>query len=442
MKYAEAIDYLFSQVPSYEKQGNSGYKEGLETTLKLDEHFEHPHEHFRCIHVAGTNGKGSVSHSIAALLQVFGYRVGLYTSPHLVDFRERIRVNGTPISEEYVVDFLNKEKTFLDTLSPSFFEITTAMAFKYFRDMNVDIAVIEVGLGGRLDCTNIITPILSVITNISFDHTQFLGSTLEEIAREKAGIIKMGVPVVIGENQPETRPVFEAVAKELKAPIYFAEDEQEKEVVSAEPQSNGTIRYKCNHLAEFTGELGGIYQQKNTNTVLVAMHRLEEAGYLCRCYVPENRAKIQEEMNMALLNVSKITGLQGRWQTLHENPKVICDTGHNVAGWEYITKQLKTIKCKKMHIVIGMVDDKDIYGVMNLLPKDATYYYTKPDSKRAFPETSLQVFGEQFGLHGQCFPTVADAADAAIDKADPDDFIFIGGSTYVVADFMKSRLDK
>lgn len=439
MKYKEAIDYLYSQVPSYEKQGASGYKEGLDTTLKLDEHFDHPHEHFRSIHVAGTNGKGSVSHTIAALLQVFGYRVGLYTSPHLVDFRERIRVDGRPISEDYVCDFLSKEQQFLDTLSPSFFEITTAMAFKYFRDMDVDIAVIEVGLGGRLDCTNIITPILSVITNISFDHTQFLGSTLEEIAREKAGIIKTGVPIVIGETQPETRPVFEEVAKEKRAPIYFAEDDDEKEVVSATPQPNGTILYKCKHLAEFTGELGGIYQTKNTNTILVAMHRLVDADYLCQCYDPENNRKIQEEMTLAFMNVSKITGLQGRWQTLHENPKVICDTGHNVAGWEYISKQLQTVKCNKMHIVIGMVDDKDIYGVMNLLPKDATYYYTKPDTKRAFPETSLQVFGEQFGLHGQCFPNVADAADAAIDMANTDDFIFIGGSTYVVADFMKSR---
>ncbi len=436
MKYNEVTEYLFSQVPSFERQGQSGYKEGLETTKALDEHFEHPHEFFRTIHVAGTNGKGSVSHSIAALLQVFGYRVGLYTSPHLVDFKERIRVNGVPISEDYVVNFVETEKDFFEPLKPSFFEITTAMAFKYFKDKNVDIAVIEVGLGGRLDCTNIISPILSVITNISLDHTQLLGSSLEQIAMEKAGIIKTGIPVVIGEALPETRPIFEQVAQEKNAPIFFAEDEGEREIVAAEPLPNGHILYHANHLLDFEGELGGLYQYKNMNTVMAAMHRLMDRGYVSEN--PDNEA-IQKEMNTALTNVCKITGLQGRWQTIRKNPTVICDTGHNVAGWQYLSQQLATIECKKMRIVFGVVEDKDVYGIMALLPKDAVYYFTKPSSKRGFPETSLKIFADQFGLKGNCYSTVMQAYNTAAAEASPDDFIFVGGSSYVVADFLKSR---
>ncbi len=439
MNYKEVTEYLYNQTPSYEKHGTSGYKEGLENTLKLDEHFGHPHESFRIIHVAGTNGKGSVTHSIAAMLQVYGYRVGLYTSPHLVDFRERIRVNGIPVSEEYVVEFVEKEKIFFETLSPSFFEITTAMAFKYFRDSNVDIAVVEVGLGGRLDCTNIVTPILSIITNISLDHTQLLGASLEQIAMEKGGIIKTGIPVIIGEALPETRPIFEALAQEKQAPIHFAEDEDEKEIESAEILPEGGILYKARHLAEFKGELSGLYQIKNMNTVMVAMHRLMDSGYLCECYDPANNRMIQKEMNLALQNVTKITGLMGRWQTVSTLPTIVCDTGHNVAGWEYLNKQLTAVKCKQLRIVIGIVDDKDIYGIMNLLPKNATYYYTKANTKRAFPETSLKVFGDQFGLSGECYPTVPEAVRAATDASSPEDFIFIGGSTYVVADFLKSR---
>lgn len=439
MTYQEVTEYLFNQVPSFEKQGTSGYKEGLDTTLKLDEHFEHPHEFFRSIHVAGTNGKGSVSHSIAALLQVFGYRVGLYTSPHLVDFRERIRVNGKPIPEDYVVKFVETEKNFLDSLKPSFFEITTAMAFKYFKDQDIDIAVVEVGLGGRLDCTNIITPILSIITNISLDHTQLLGSSLEQIAMEKAGIIKSGIPVIIGEATPETRPIFTAIAEEKKSPIYFAEDEDEKAIFSAEFLDGGGIQYKSRDLADFKGELSGHYQIKNMNTVMVVMHKLMDNDYLCQCYDPDNKRKIQEEMNLALQNVSKITGLMGRWQVVDKNPTIVCDTGHNVAGWEYLSKQLQTVKCNQMHIVFGVVEDKDIYGIMNLLPKNAIYYFTKAESKRAFPETSLKVFGDQFGLTGECYPNVPDAVAAAIQAAAPDDFIFVGGSTYVVADFLKTR---
>ena len=262
MNYAETTLYLFSQLPQFEKDGAKGYKEGLQNSLALDAHFGHPHRSFRTIHVAGTNGKGSCSHSLAAILQTCGYRVGLYTSPHLVDFRERIRINGHPISEDYVVGFVEHERHFFESLHPTFFELATAMAFKYFSDMKVDIAVIEVGLGGRLDCTNIITPMLSVITNISFDHTQFLGDTLAKIAAEKAGIIKRGIPVVIGETTAETRPVFEEKAKSNNAPLVFAEDE--KEVLGAEPQPDGTILYHTLHYGELKGELGGLYQTKNT----------------------------------------------------------------------------------------------------------------------------------------------------------------------------------
>jgi len=438
MTYQDTIEYLFNQVANYESQGKNGYKEGLDNMLKLDEHFGHPHESFRSIHVGGTNGKGSVSHTIAAMLEVYGYRVGLYTSPHLVDFSERIKVNGTPINEDYVINFVEQNKELFDQLKPSFFEITTAMAFSYFKKMDVDIAIIEVGLGGRLDSTNIITPILSIITNISFDHTQFLGNTLEKIAAEKAGIIKSGVPIVIGESTAETRPVFEAVAKEKGAPIYFAEDEDEREILSAEPLPEGGYYYKAKHLADFKGELSGYCQPKNTNTIVCSMHRLMDNGYLAECYDPENNSTIQQEMNTAFQNVCKITGLRGRWQTLRTSPTAVCDTGHNVGGWEYLSRQLANVKCEEMRIVFGVVEDKDIYGIMQLLPKNATYYFTKANTKRALPETSLKVFADQFGLKGECYPSVTQAYQAAINDAHNDDFIFIGGSSYVVADLLKS----
>ena len=436
MKYEEAIDFLFNRTANFELQGVAGYKEGLGNSLALDEHYGHPHEHFRCIHIAGTNGKGSVSHSIAALLQVFGYRVGLYTSPHLLDFSERIRVNGQPVPHDYVADFVDKGKDFFESVNASFFEITTAMAFKYFKDVNIDIAVIEVGLGGRLDSTNIISPVLSIITNISLDHTQLLGTSIEQIAMEKGGIIKPGVPVVIGEATPETRMVFDALAQEAKAPIAYAEDEQE--IVSSTVAPEGRI-YKAKHLGEFKGELQGDYQEKNMNTVVVAMHQLVNLGYMCDCIDPDNNRKIQLEMCEALQNVSTITGLMGRWQVVRRSPLVVCDTGHNIGAWKYLSKQIESVKCKHLRIVFGMVGDKDVYGVMALLPKNATYYYTKGSTKRAFPEMSLKVFGDQFGLQGECYPGVKEAYQAAISGASSDDFIFVGGSNYIVSDFLKSR---
>lgn len=430
MTYQETCEYLYSQMPMFERQGASGYKEGLSNTLALDAHFGHPHHAFACIHVGGTNGKGSVSHTLASVLQASGCRVGLYTSPHLVDFRERIRINGEPVSEAYVVDFVEQERAFFEPLHPSFFEVTTAMAFKYFRDKQVDVAVIEVGLGGRLDCTNIITPLVSVITNISFDHTQFLGNTLAQIAAEKAGIIKRGVPVVIGENNAETRPVFEAKAHEMNAPVIFAEDVPE--VLSAQPRPDGGMHYQTRHLGELDGDLGGIYQQKNLNTVLTALQCLTRSGSLSPTLTS------LPVLKEGLLNVAGHTGLMGRWQLVQLTPRVVCDTGHNVGGWQYISRQLQQVKCRQMHLVFGMVNDKDIKGVLEMLPKHATYYFTQAESKRAVSSTTLQETAADFGLHGNSYPSVREAYKAALQAAGKDDFIFVGGSSYVVGDFLRT----
>ena len=434
MNYKETCEYLFSQLPQFEKDGAVGYKEGLHNTLALDRHLGSPHRNYLTIHVAGTNGKGSCSHTLAAILQTCGYKVGLYTSPHLVDFRERIRVNGQPVSEQYVVSFVEEHRSFFEPLKPSFFELATAMAFQYFSEMEVDIAVIEVGLGGRLDCTNIITPELSVITNISFDHTRFLGDTLDKIAAEKAGIIKQGIPVVIGEATDETRPVFENIARDKQAPIVFAEDDPE--VLSAETLPNGGMQYKTKSYGVVRGELGGIYQEKNTNTILCAVRQLEEIGLLCKCTRPKYVEKCHKELQEALCHVTTLTGLQGRWQTLKTSPRIVCDTGHNVAGWEYLSRQLAAVKCRQMHIIFGMVDDKDIEGVIRLLPKQANYYFTKADNKRAVPEARLLLLANKYGLQGNAFETVAEAYEIVKNVAAADDFIFVGGSTYIVSDFM------
>ena len=436
MNYVETCQYLFSQLPMFEKQGASGYKEGLQNTRTLDEHFGHPHRNFRTIHVAGTNGKGSCSHSIAAILQTCGYKVGLYTSPHLVDFRERIRINGKCISEEYVVNLVEKELKFFEPLQPTFFELTTAMAFKYFSDMNIDIAVIEVGLGGRLDCTNIIQPELAIITNISFDHTQFLGDTLDKIAAEKAGIIKQGVPVVIGETTAETRPVFESKAKEMNAPIVFAEDYPE--VLQAKIQKDGSILYDTRHDGQLQGELGGLYQIKNTNTILCAVRQLEKIGVLCKCELPQNKEKSSSEIQQALSHVCELTGLQGRWQTVKDTPRIVCDTGHNLAGWRYLSHQLKNVRCKQMHIIFGMVSDKDVQSVMKLLPHDASYYFTQPNNKRAIPVEQLLMIANENGLCGNGFATVTEAYNMVKSVVAREDFVFVGGSSYLVADFLKN----
>lgn len=438
MTYEETTQYLFKQTANYEQQGKAGYKDGLQNSQALDEHYSHPHHQFKSIHVAGTNGKGSCSHMLAAILQTAGYRVGLYTSPHLVDFCERIRINGKPITQKYVTEFVEKDRSFFESIGASFFEITTAMAFKYFADNNVDIAVVEVGLGGRLDSTNIITPLVSVITNISLDHTDMLGSTLEQIAIEKAGIIKKGVPVIVGETTPETKPVFEAVAHEVEAPIVFAEEHAE--IVSCEQRLEGGYRYTTHHLGTIDCELEGIYQPKNMSTILPVLLELVKGGYLSGSNEPRFLTIINQEMNEALTNVCKLTGLAGRWQTIRENPTVVCDTGHNVGGWEYLGQQLASVVCNQMRIVFGMLEDKDVYGVMSKLPKDAVYYFCRPDTERALPEQSLQVIGQQIGLQGNTYHSVNEAYEAAIAASAEDDFIFVGGSNYVVSEVLKSGL--
>ena len=412
MNYEETINYLYNAAPAFEKVGVGAYKEGLSNTHILDKHFNHPHKQFKTIHIAGTNGKGSCSHTLAAILQSQGYKVGLYTSPHLVDFRERIRVNRECISEERVIRFVEKEKSFFEPLQPSFFELTTALAFLFFAEQNVDIAVIEVGLGGRLDCTNIITPILSVITNISFDHTQFLGNTLAKIAREKAGIIKNGVPVLVGETCEETRPVFEQVAREHDATLYYAEDN----IIEG----------------DYEFELKGAYQEKNKNTILNIVRLLR------------NQIDISNDAVInGMKNVCELTGLMGRWQTISNTPLTICDTGHNLAGWKYLHKQIKetyeairskTVNTSMLRIVFGMVDDKDIEAVMELLPKNATYYYCQASTHRAIPSTRINGIALNLNISGQAFSTVEEAYNAVRKDAMKDDFIFIGGSSYVVAD--------
>lgn len=411
MDYQDTLTYLYNSTPMFQQVGGSAYKEGLENTLTLDEHFGHPHRKFRTIHVAGTNGKGSCSHTIAAILQEAGYSVGLYTSPHLVDFRERIRVNGQPIPEEYVIRFVEEERCFFEPLHPSFFELTTAMAFRYFADVEIDVAVIEVGLGGRLDCTNIIHPDLCIITNISLDHTQFLGNTLPQIAREKAGIIKSGIPVVIGETTPETKSVFQKRAGEVNAPIYFAEE-------------NGREDYPG---IEY--ELKGLYQKKNSRTILTALPLLKEAGYRLD----------EQSVRRGFAHVTELTGLMGRWQKLQDYPTLICDTGHNVGGITYIVEQLKQQAFHNLHIIIGMVNDKDIQGVLALLPEDAIYYFTQASVKRALPANDLQKLAESAGLKGNCYPDVPSAVRAAQEKSLPEDFIFVGGSSFIVADLLANR---
>ena len=416
MNYQETIEYLFNSTPVFEKIGAKAYKPGLQTTFALDEHFGHPHQKYKTIHIAGTNGKGSSSHTLAAILQSQGYKVGLYTSPHLVDFIERIRVNGECVPEQYVIDFVEENRAFFEPLHPSFFELTTAMALKYFAEQEVDYAVIEVGLGGRLDCTNIITPILSIITNISFDHTQFLGNTLAEIAGEKAGIIKPGVPVVIGEYLPETRTVFEKKAKSENAPILFAQDFDADHLESSE---------NC----DVDMELKGSYQERNKKTILAALHILRQ-----------KLAISDEAIQEGFAHVCELTGLRGRWEKLNDAPLTICDTGHNLAGWSYLAPQINAVKAETKHIVFGMVDDKDVAHVLQLLKEKlenrVKYYWTQPSTKRAIPVEKLSELALKLGLHGSLYHSVKEAYNAALKNAGKDDFVFVGGSSYVVADLL------
>lgn len=430
MTYQETTDYLFNSYPVFENVGGSAYKEGLANTIALDTYFNHPHRHYQSIHIAGTNGKGSSSHTLAAILQEAGYKVGLYTSPHLVDFRERIRVDGECISKERVVRFVEDHKAFFESIHPSFFELTTALAFLYFKEQNADIAIVEVGLGGRLDCTNIISPILSVITNISPDHTQFLGNTLDKIAGEKAGIIKPHTPVVIGEALPETRPVFDRVASTRQAELVYAESDPE--VTHAQPEGDGTILYQTKRFGTLRSTLSGQYQLKNTNTVLAALNILRRSNSKGTPLLHISDQNIKD----GFAHVTQLTGLRGRWQVLGQRPLTICDTGHNVGAWQWLSTQIRSRACQTLRIVFGMVDDKDIDGVMALLPRNAVYYWTQATSKRAVAVQRLMQIGRNHYLHGTAYNTVAAAYRRAMSDAATDDFIFIGGSNYVVADLL------
>ena len=372
--------------------------------------------------MGGTNGKGSTSHLLAAILQQSGYKTGLYTSPHLIDFRERIRINGEKIDEAYVVEFVQKHKTMFEPIMPSFFELTMEMAFCYFADKAVDVAIIEVGLGGRLDSTNIISPDLCVITNIGFDHTQYLGDTLPKIAAEKAGIIKPHTPVVIGETENEdVKHVFLLKAREENAPIVFAEETFAE--MEEKRTENGWI-FSTKEYPNLKDELGGFAQRKNVRTVLTVTEELRKLGYT----IPQNA------VYEGFANVIKYTGLLGRWQILGEKPKMVCDTGHNAHGIRYIVEQLRQEKYNRLHIVFGMVNDKDIHAVLALMPKNAVYYFTKASVERSLNENRLAEQAAVYGLRGETFQTVSEAIKAAQKNADENDFIFIGGSNFIVAD--------
>lgn len=427
MTYKETTDYLYSLLPAYHRIGKAAYKGDLNNTMELDSYFGHPHKMFRTLHVAGTNGKGSVSHMLASILQEAGFRTGLYTSPHLKDFRERIRVNGQMISEEEVISFVEKHDMVIRRIRSSFFELTVAMAFDYFARMEVDVAVVEVGMGGRLDSTNIITPELSVITNIGHDHMEFLGDTLAAVAGEKAGIIKDGVPVVIGETQPETRYVFTATAFQKKAALSFAD----QEFVCSLGEMDDATGFR-NYLLEDlltristtgTTPLGGLAQQKNIQTVAAAVNIISVPFGLNRDHFVNGVA-----------NVITNTGLMGRWQVLSDTPLTVCDTGHNREGLEYVVRQISQTQKKRLHMVIGFVSDKDLSLVLPLLPRDAIYYFTKASVPRALDQKVLKAEAAKYGLAGSSFPAVADALEAARLSADPEDMIFIGGSTFVVAE--------
>ena len=424
MTYDETLRYLYASAPLFQQIGAGAYKEGLETTRTLDAHFGHPHRKYLTIHIGGTNGKGTCSHSIAAVLQAAGYRVGLYTSPHLVDFRERIRVDGVPMPEAYVVDFVARERSFFEPLRPSFFELTTAMAFKYFADAAVDIAVVEVGLGGRLDCTNIVQPVLSVVTNISLDHTQFLGHTLAAIAGEKAGIFKAGTPAVVGEATPETRPVFTDAAARVGTSLVFAEDAPEVLAVSRDAADEW--RFESRTFGSVRSSLTGAYQERNMNTLLTALRELGRAGVRFSA----------DDVRAGLAQVQATTGLRGRWETLRQAPTVVCDTGHNVGAWQYLAPQLRAQRCCLLRVVFGMAGDKDVRSVLALLPRDAAYYFTQASVRRALPAADLLREAKACGLAGAAYPTVASAYTQALADADADDFLFVGGSSFVVADLL------
>jgi dihydrofolate synthase / folylpolyglutamate synthase len=405
MTYSETVEWMFQQLPMYQQVGSKAYKVDLSNINKLVKHLDYPHHHFKTIHVAGTNGKGSVSHMLASILQEAGFKVGLYTSPHLKDFRERIRINGEMIAENAVMDFIQKNKAFFEQESLSFFEMTVGMAFQFFAEKEVDVAVIEVGLGGRLDSTNIISPEVSVITNIGFDHMAILGNTLPEIAAEKGGIIKPETPVVIGEYQEKTFPVFKQLAEEKKAPLYLAED------------FGGSL---------YPSDLKGHYQRKNIRTVLQSLEVLKSLGWSIN----------SEAAERGLKNVIFNTGLRGRWEILRKAPKVVCDTAHNKEGLVYAMKQLQEEEFENLYLVIGVVNDKDLDSVLPLFPKSAKYYFAKPNVPRGLDVEILQEKATENGLFGGAYNSVSDAYEAALLQASARDVIYVGGSTFTVAEII------
>ena len=406
MNYQETVNWMFNKLPLYQLQGAIAYKEDLTNTVLLSKYLGNPEKNLKFIHVAGTNGKGSTSHLLASVLQEAGYKVGLYTSPHLKDFRERIKINGIEISEDFVCDFIAKHKNFFETNDLSFFEMTVGLAFDYFKNEKIDIAIIEVGMGGRLDSTNIITPLLSVITNIGKDHTQFLGTTFESIATEKAGIIKQSIPVIIGEYISETKPVFLAKANENKSEIYFASD-----LISE----------------NFPSDLIGAYQISNKKTALQTLRILNS----------QQKFQVSEAaIKTGFLNVVKNTGLQGRWQQLNSAPKVICDTAHNKHGLEIVLNQLKTEQFDSLHFVFGVVNDKDLDEILPLFPKNANYYFCKPNIPRGLDASILAKKASEFGLYGKVYNSVSEAYQNALQNATTADFIYIGGSTFVVGEIL------
>ncbi|MCR5861518.1 bifunctional folylpolyglutamate synthase/dihydrofolate synthase [Flavobacterium sp. J372] len=404
MTYKETLDWMFSRLPMYQQQGASAYRKDLTNIKLLAAHLGNPEKQLKCIHIAGTNGKGSTSNMLASILQQAGYKTGLYTSPHLKDYRERVRINGEMISEDYVTAFISRNKVFFEANNLSFFEMTVGLAFQYFADENIDIAIIETGMGGRLDATNILTPVLSVITNIGFDHTQFLGDTLEKIAGEKAGIIKPGVPVVIGEYDEETAAVFRQKAAETNSSIYFASD--------------------CD-FPEYDSDLKGVYQKHNKRTVLKAVEVLKESLIIN-----------EDDIINGLLNVSDNTGFAGRWQKINDKPLAIADTAHNSHGLIEVVRQIELQQYNKLHIVLGVVNDKDLTDILPLFPKKAQYYFCRPDVPRGLDAEILADKAKAFHLHGNIYDSVTAAYQKARSIASPDDFIYVGGSTFVVAEIL------
>ena len=437
MTYQQTLEYLFNSLPMYHRIGQAAYKADITNTVHLMAHLGNPEKKFRSIHVAGTNGKGSVSHMLASVLMQAGYKVGLYTSPHLVDFRERIRINGQMIPQERVTHFVEQHRDYMQTLQLSFFEMTVGLAFDYFATEKVDVAIVEVGMGGRLDSTNVITPDLCVITNIGFDHTQFLGNTLPKIAAEKAGIIKQHVPVVIGETHPETKPVFEQRAAEMQAPIYFADDHYRIIPIDEPLPSSDTLAFpnlKFSILnsqfstfnSQFTCPLTGSYQLKNLATLFQALELLPTVGYnIAEQHVRDGIARVVED-----------TGLHGRWEKMDEKPLTICETAHNADGVAAMLHKLSEIPYRHLHIIYGCVNDKDFRSILHMLPHErTTYYYTQPSVPRTLPVDQLAVAAKELGMPGESFPYVGDAIISARRAADPShDLVLVTGSIFLVAD--------